>query len=331
VRNEQKSADEKAPPPPWPTYLAALDTVHQDLAKALKKPEAAHKLAKVVADDEENAFSKALEVIRDIVPVDPELDAPTQEFRTRLQLLLAMPVLDGLSAVLELAASEVGDRWKLDVLPSLSGDQSSLEICAAGGALQQFRNEYLDPFFRSGRPRLVLEDRAMPLGGGFTDWIDRTCGAGGRGGGGGGGGGGTGRRTVEIAGRPTQVIEGSVLALRTRLSVICEDGEFVYEYGTGTPSRKRFKWSESAGCEEVGLQAWVLENDEERELDAKYWRGARAVPAFLRAAQQQGQDRFRWVLRYPGSIVLSVEYQVVGGAEIRKLTGPAAPPTEVTQ
>src|SRR5208337_1164595 len=86
----------------WPRYLQALDAVVQDVETAQAQPEAALDLAQRVARREQTSFRSALDLIHEMVP--PGSDPQAAE---RIRQILAMPVLNGFSAVLESAGTEI--------------------------------------------------------------------------------------------------------------------------------------------------------------------------------------------------------------------------------
>ena len=277
----------------WPRYLQALDAVVQDVETAQAQPEAALDLAQRVARREQTSFRSALDLIHEMVP--PGSDPQAAE---RIRQILAMPVLNGFSAVLESAGTEIDRRWSERIGERFSGELTEAQLkslyAPREGELARFRSELLDTFYADGRAKPILEDRALVLGEGFRTWLasadalrDAMFGSG-----------GNLRIAVRLEGVPSQVHGGNgVLVSRRDLRLTCAEGVDTFTYREGTGSHT-FQWSPE--CQEVSLRVWVREGEGERELQPrKEARGPLAFPGLLREAKEVEPGHLRWSLSYP--------------------------------
>ncbi|HKE13052.1 MAG TPA: type VI secretion protein IcmF/TssM N-terminal domain-containing protein [Myxococcota bacterium] len=277
----------------WPRYLQALDAVVQDVETAQAQPEAALDLAQRVARREQTSFRAALDLIHEMVP--PGSDPQAAE---RIRQILAMPVLNGFSAVLDSAGTEIDRRWSERIGERFSGELTEAQLkslyAPRDGELARFQSELLDPFYADGRAKPILEDRALTLGEGFRGWLhsagalrDAMF-----------GGGGALRIAVRLEGVPSQVHGGNgVLVSRRDLRLTCAEGVDTFTYREGTGSHT-FQWSPE--CQEVSLRVWVHEGEGERELQPrKEARGPLAFPSLLREAKELEPGHLQWSLSYP--------------------------------
>jgi hypothetical protein len=279
--------------PAWPRYLQALDAVAQDVETAQAQTEAALDLAQRVARREQTSFRSALDLIHEMVP--PGADPQGAE---RIRQILAMPVLNGFSAVLDSAGAEIDRRWSERIAERFSGELTEAQLkslyAPREGELARFRSDLLDTFYADGRAKPILEDRALALGEGFRNWLhsadelrDAMFGSG-----------GSLRIAVRLEGVPSQVHGGNgVLVSRRDLRLTCAEGVDTFTYREGTGSHT-FQWSPE--CQEVSLRVWVREGEGERELQPrKEARGPLAFPSLLREAKELGAGHLQWSLSYP--------------------------------
>jgi hypothetical protein len=296
----------------WPRYLAALDGVAQDVEAAQQKPDVALDLAQRVAHREQTSFRAALDLVKEMIP--PGTDPQATE---HIQKILAMPILNGFSALLESAATEVDRRWSERIGDRFSGDLTEAQLkslyAPRDGELARFRSEVLDTFYADGRAKPILEDRALVLGDGFREWLrsadqlrDAMF-----------GGGGSLRIAVRLQGVPSQVHGGNgILVSRRDLRLTCAEGVDTFTYRDGTTSHI-FQWNPD--CQEVSLRIWVREGESERELQPrKEARGPLAFPDFLReAAKESEPSRLQWSLSYPQEgIEVLADYLLLSGNAI---------------
>jgi len=315
-------------PAPWSQYMVALDQVAGDVAAAQQRSDDAYAFAIKVARGEQTSFRSALDVIRDLVP-----DRSDPPAAAKLREILAMPVLNGLSAVLERAVVEVDRSWQTRIVTPYGGnlEQAQLKALYAprDGDLAKFDAEVLAPFVADGRPKNLLADRALPLGAGFLAWnrdadaLQRTLFP---------VSGGAPKITVRLEGVPSRVVSGSALFVsRQDLNLTCPDGidSFVYRQGTGAHA---FQWTPE--CNEVSLRVWMRQPDgQERELlPAQAWTGPLALPEFLRAGSPAaGAGVTQWTLTYPDDgIELAVSYRLRSGREAMELAH-RTPPQSVRE
>ncbi len=314
ARSEQAAPDAKAGPP-WPRYVAALDAVQADVETAEAQPEAALELAQRVARRETSSFKSALDLVREMVPLGADPQAAEQ-----LRQILSMPVLNGFSAVLESASTEIDRRWTERIGDRFSGDLTETQIrslyAPRDGELERFHKEVLDLFYADGRAKPILEDRALTLGPGFLEWLrsaqglqDALF----------GGGNQATRTAVRLEGVPSQVNGGTnVLVSRRDLRVTCPDGVETFTYREGSGSHT-FQWTPD--CQEVSLRVWVREGAGERELQPRLEeRGPLALPAFLQQATEVGRGHLRFTLEYPQEgITVLADYLLKSGESVRAI------------
>lgn len=314
---KEDAAGQKEKAPPWTRYLDSLDQVAADVASTEVRSEDALDLASHVAKHEPNSFQGALDLLREIVPSEGDPAAAA-----KLRSLLAMPVLDAFSVVLDRAMGELDRRWSERIAAPYSGalSQNRLESLYAPqtGDLARFRSEVLDLYFADGQPKPLLEDRAMPFGEAFRAWLrgadglQRTLFP---------GLGGAPREAVRLEGIPSRVSgSGNLFVLRQDLSLGCGTGDqtFVYREGTGTFT---FPWS--AECQQVSLRVWVRDaSGVERELQPRReWHGPLAFPSFLREGQNLGAGRLQWSLHYPDDGVdVTIQYQLRSGESLLSIS-----------
>jgi hypothetical protein len=264
-----------------------------------------------MASQEGTAFGEALALLRELVPtrVDPQ---ETEKLRE----ILAMPILNGASAVLSDAMGELERRWRERIALPYAGPLNAQALEALyrpeGGDLSQFLDESLGKFYTEGRSKPVLSDRALPLGDAFLAWmrsaetVQQALFP---------GMGGAPQISVRLEGIPSRVVGASGLFVTRRdLRVACAAGveTFVYREGTGS---RGFSWKPD--CQEVSLRIWARQaGGEERELlPRREWSGPLALPQFLQEAQPLTGDRLQWRLVYQG-VELVVEYRLRAGQGI---------------
>jgi hypothetical protein len=296
----------------WPRYVSALDGVAQDVQTAQQQPQMALDLAERVSRREQTSFRSALDLVKEMVP--PSSDPQASE---RLRQILAMPILNGFSAVLESAATQIDQLWGERIGNRFSGDLTEAQLkslyAPRDGELARFRSEILDTFYADGRAKPILEDRVLALGEGFREWLrsaDRLQEAM-------FGGGGNLRIAVRLQGVPSQVRGGNgVLISRRDLRLTCAEGVDTFTYREGTTSHI-FQWSPD--CQEVSLRIWVREGEGERELQPrKEARGPLAFPDLLReAAKETEPSQLQWSLSYPQEgIEVLADYLMLSGNAI---------------
>jgi hypothetical protein len=310
VRREEPREGEDTTPP-WPRYLAVLDQVAADVAATQSQSGRALDTTLRMGDPEATSFGEALALIRELVPTagDPQATAKLRE-------ILAMPVLNGASAVMNASMLELEQRWQQRIALPYAGRLNTQQLEALyareAGDLSRFVDESLGPFYADGRSRPVLADRGLPLGEAFLAWMDSAeavqnalfPGGGSRP-----------QISMRVQGVPSRVVGGSQLFVTRRdLRVACADGveTFVYREGTGSHG---FVWSPD--CQEVSLRIWArTPGGSERELlPRREWSGPLALPDFLREAQPLGGGRLQWRLQYEG-VELLLEYRLRSGAAI---------------
>jgi len=307
---DDEEAEEAAP---WTRYQVALEEVAKDVEIAQASPEDALKTAVEAASTDATSFDKAIDEIRGIVPGgDPEI-------QRKLREILEMPVLNGLRTVLVAATEELDREWRAAIAGPFGGDLSESELAelygADDGALRQFQDTWLEPFFRAGIARPVLRDVQMPFGPEFLEWLDSArkvqqtlegVGA---------------EIPVRLVGVPSRVITGGVVESKRILQVDCTERLLSLEY---RPSRAHtIPWT--PGCAEVKLRVSVLENGRERELPVRTWRGPLALPSFFQAAERD-RDAFVWrVEDRDRGIELAVPYRMRSGQAILDVSHRAPP------
>lgn len=322
---ESEEATAAAPDiPPWREYESILDQVGADAQAAGIRDEAALDVARKVAGDAPTSFRQGLHRVRRLVP--SEGDPQAEE---KLREILSMPILNGLSGVLDRALEAVDRRW-VDRIARRFGrvqlTHAELEALYAPdtGELARFEKEVLGPFYTDGRPAAVLADREMRFGRDFVDWMQRADrvrrALSPR-------GGGLDEITVRLDGVPSRVLGGNHLITRRDLSMTCGTEVVNFSYREGTGSRA-FAWTPA--CEEVVLRLWVRgPRGQERELlPRKQWRGPLAFPRFFAEAEPVGGNRFQWILRYPeDDLEVAVEYRLRSGRDILAIQHDPPPPT----
>jgi hypothetical protein len=315
-------------PPPWSQYMMALDQVAVDVTAAQQSSGDAYSFAMRLARGEPTSFSAAITTIRELVP-----DRSDPPAASKLREILAMPVLNGLTSVLERAMVELDRSWQTRVASPYAAalDESKLQTLYAPreGELAKFQSEVLAPFVTEGQPRRLLADRGLPLGGQFLGWmrdaesLQRALFP---------ALGGAPRITVRLEGVPSRVVSGSTLFVSRRdLNIACPEGldSFIYREGTGAHT---FQWSPE--CNEVSLRVWMRQPDgQERELlPRKEWTGPLALPEFLREGKPAASaGGLQWALNYPQeNIEVAVVYRLRSGKEATGLAH-RAPPQSVRE
>jgi hypothetical protein len=151
VRREEPLEEEKTPPP-WTRYLAALDQVAADVAASEGRSDRALDSAIRMASQESTAVGEALALIRELVPT---LGDPQET--DKLRELLAMPILNGASAVLSDAMLELETRWRERIALPYAGPLNAQALEALyrpeAGDLSQFLDDSLGRFYAEGRRR----------------------------------------------------------------------------------------------------------------------------------------------------------------------------------
>jgi hypothetical protein len=319
-KGDGKSQKDAPPEPPWKRYQLALDQVASDVQAAEEDPAAAVEIAKDLATRKPTNFAKALKLVNEIVPAEGDPEAAE-----KIRKLLAMPILDGASAVLGRALDELDGRWGARIARPFAGGlsgQAMARLYDGQGALAQFRSGELAPFYSDGRAVEVIGDRGLALGRGFLAWmrsaerLQRSLYPGGVGGG------------VKVAARlqgvPSRVSGREQVRVSQReLRLRCSDGVQTFGYREGT-AEHTFQWSPD--CSELSLRIFGVEGGRERELLPKReWVGPMAFPAFLQEASRSGAN-LQWTIRFedPDLAVLMV-YRLRGGEELLSLSH-AAPP-----
>jgi hypothetical protein len=295
-------------------YIAALDSVGAEVERARGRGHVALKIARDVGDGQESPFIKAVELVREIVPITP--DEENRTAKNAIRSLLMMPILNGFSSVLEAASREIDLAWRDQVVapfPPPLTPESHARLYGPGGALERFKKETLGGFWAGTGPRPLLEDRAMPL----TDHFAAFVSSGGAGKGGGGGALPSGPQTVRMIGAPSSVSGGAgVFVIGRRLILACATrSEQVFEYTDGA-GEKAMVWSPD--CDFVQLVATTRSADgDEREL-SREWSGSFAFAQFLRSGKAQGDGSYAWRLRDPHGSGLAVDlrYKRRGGDAI---------------
>jgi hypothetical protein len=328
AEGEEAPAAPPADMPPWREYESQLDAVLAETQASQVRGKAALELAMRVARGEPTIFAQSLERIRHIVPSG---DSPVEE--EKIRAILAMPVLNAFSSVLDRASQAIDGRWTDRIAGrfrgTLSADQLQRLYFPREGELDKFKAEVLDAFYERDvdRPSAVLENREMHFGPKFLDWMraarsfqgnmyprvggeERNIG-------------------VRIEGIPSSVLGGQLFVARRELSVVCGAKVEALTYLEGGGAHE-FVWTPE--CQEVSLRVWVRDrNRSERELQpAKQWTGPLAFPEFLQAANPRGRERFQWLLQYSGIPEVAVEYRVRGGEQLRSIRH-TSPPRTVTE
>jgi hypothetical protein len=317
VRREGGGTEEK--PAPWAQYTAVLEEVSAEVERSLPSKIALEE-ARKAGSGAESAYKKALATIKQLLPAP--LDNPDRTTLQALQALLKMPVLNGFSAVLQAAATEIDSEWKYRIVAPFAGQSASPELhqqlCGPNGAINGFRTDVLGPFWTGTMPRPLLEDRALPLSPRFAAYFGSACGGGGPGGGGGGPA-PTGPQTVTLTGAPSDVRGAeNVFVISSKLTLLCAMGEpqeFEYSDGQG---RRPFRWDPEGGCEMVTLSARVRDsNGNEQDLE-RSWNGPFAFAQFLRSGEARGDGSQSWSIKdpYGSALTALVRYRRNGGEGI---------------
>ena len=284
-RQEPAKEGEEAP---WKRYEVVLESVDAQVERVRGRSQLAFDTAREVADGQDNAFKKAVDyVVKSLMPIEAAEEDRTAKFA--LRSILLMPILNGFSAVLESAAREVDQRWRDQIVapfpPPLSPEAHD-RLHGPGGALERFRRETLAPFVAGSEPRPLLEDRALPLMGGFIQFAS----GGGRGAGGAGGGGmPVGPQTVRVTGAPSEVRGAeNVFVTGQELTLICAtrpEQRFEYSDGVG---EKVFTWTPDC----VLVQLLVRVRGQRRTRDGDSARMERSL-RLLELPARRASDR-RW-------------------------------------
>ena len=322
-RNEATDEEVEAKlPAPWGRYEAALDQVGADLAAVEDSDDHALDLAIKMARGSGTSFHDALATIRKLVPAEGDPQAATG-----MRELLALPVLNAGSAVLESGLESLDDRWRDRIGKPFSGnlDTQGLEALyrPEGGELTEFLDQGLGSFTEDGEREKVLGDRQMALGLSFLDWLQAA------------------RRVqqalfpglgtspkiaVRLEGVPADVVGGSGLVVtRQDLRLACEEVEtFTYRQGTGSRS---FQWTPD--CEQVTLRVWARSGGVETELlPRREWNGPLAFPQYLQEAERIGGRTLQWSFQYERPRVeLVIEYRLRSGEGILKIAHRPPPMT----
>ena len=310
-----EDGEDKPAGPPWPRYTAALEQVEEDVASVDMSAEAALDLAKLVVDRrEQDSFGDAMKVVREIVPMRRDRRAAS-----KIQEILAMPIVGGYCAVLDVALAELDARWydKIASDPRFGGNAGTgelIQLYGQGGKLEKFRKDNLEPFMDVDDIDPLLEECTLTLGPQFLAWMaasEQMKGMleGGRG--------GPSRVAVRLVGAPSRVVGGQGLYVtRRELRIACIDKDhlFVYREGTGSYS---FTWTPE--CIDVSLRVWGRRpGGGDQQLGKPLeWTGPLAFPSFLRSGGggPGGGNRLKWTLSDGGAKII-VEYQVRGGEQI---------------
>lgn len=322
VRSEEAGEEEEAAPP-WTSYLGALDQVEAQVATTEGSGERALDLATKLSEPEATEFGPALALVRELVSTPDAADrrdVPEPETLAKLREVLSIPVLNGASAVLDTAMTEVDRRWRDQIAVPFGGELDTQEIIAfygPGGNLSRFLSDTLAPFYADGRARDVLADRQLPLGPESLAWLSSAEAVGDRlfp------GSGGAPRISVRLEGVPSQVIGSSGhFVTRRVLRVACEDGVQSFDYREGTGA---FAFTWSPDCQHVELRTWARRPGEAEVelLPSREWGGPFAFPRFLQKAQRLPGNRFQWRLEYPGQgVELVAEYRLRAGDAILEI------------
>lgn len=317
----EEALEEEEGAPPWTRYLASLEQVAADIT-ATENSEDALDFALSMSKSGTSSFHRAADVVEDIVPVSGDRDE-----RMKLRVLLMMPILDGLSALLDRASVEVDRRWEERVVSRFSGELTEAELAAlyapGSGALTSFRSDLLDSFWDDAKPKRILEDRSLRFGPEFETWIRSAeqvqsslfPGSG-----------PTPLVRARLRATQSQVLEGAqdLAVIRRELNMVCADNteRFVYREGSGNHN---FRWTPD--CTEVELAVFVERGGDEVELaPRKRWRGPLAFPAFLREAESED-----WVFSYPEEGVrIRARYEIGSGEQLLALSH-QAPPNSVRE
>jgi hypothetical protein len=240
-------------------------------------------------------------MVADAAERNPELGEP---IRSQLRQLLAAPVLDGFSAVLARARDELDVTWRETIAQPYRGALASERLAElydpGAGALSQFLEKHAAGFFRGGRARALLGDRALAVDAKVLQWIAWAQENGlrlAR-------GGASPARALRLRGVPSSIDFSSGASrdvnVRSRtLRFSCPDGqeEFVYREGSG---EQQLRWG--AGCEEISLRiALASSAGEDRGTLERVWSGPGAYQEFMEAARRAGRRRIWEVQGEEGS------------------------------
>lgn len=306
-----KSKDEQAP---WQRYQVALDQVDADVAAATDQPSQALELAPRLKHGEGTSVSKALSLVREIVPSNSDVEATR-----KLREVLSMPFLDGAADVLSAALGELDRRYVDEIARPFSGSLDAQNLAAlyqpGTGALSKFESESgLSDFYADGRALPVIGEQGLALGPDFLAWMKHAeemqralYPAAGQ----------LPAIAVRLEGIPSRTVSGSNLFVTRRdlrLSCSTADQTFVYREGSGSYT---FNWTPN--CQDVSLRIWVRQSGAERELQPrKEWSGPLAFPQLLQGAKQLSDNRLLWRLDYDG-VELLVEYRLRAGRAILEI------------
>jgi hypothetical protein len=316
VRREDGGTDEQ--PAPWARYTATLEEISAEVERTLPSKIALDE-ARRVGTGAETPYKKALATIKELLPAP--LDSPDRTVLQALQSLLKMPVLNGFSAVLQSAATEIDAEWKYRIVAPFAGQGASPELhqqlCGPNGAINSFRTEVLGPFWTGSVPRALIEDRGLPLSPRFVGYFGSACTGGGAGGG--GGPAPTGPQSVTLTGAPSDVRGADdVFVLGSKLTLLCATGdpqEFEYSDGQG---RRIFRWDPDGACELVTLSARVRDSSGNEQDLERSWNGPFAFAQFLRAGESRGDGSQSWAIkdRFGSELTALVRYRRTGGEGI---------------
>lgn len=306
-------ADAPPPPqPPWLAYQAALALVAADTEVATQDGEVALALCTQMADRKSTSFDKAYRLAAVIVPDGTDASASRQ-----LEALLQAPVLDAASAVIARAFENLEALWQAKVVgPSrdrLTAGQLR-GLYAPGGAIDEIVKGPLAPFFRNGKPVMLIGNRGMPFGPGFLRWMESAgrlqrvfAGS---------AMGGDGKLVIRMKGLPARIRGGKNLRVSgVELRLRCDDGTQSFDYRMGS---RPFTLRWSPDCVDLSVRVSVLDGARQRELTpAKEWKGPMAFPLFMQEATQSG-DVLQWRLSYPEQGVdVEVGFEMSEGLELR--------------
>jgi hypothetical protein len=301
------------PPPPWKRYMQALESVAIDVEGAVEDSAQALLVARDVATGKPSTFGDALAVAKAIVPRLG--DTAT---RNKIREILEGPILDGFSAVLLAARSEIDIHWKERISSRYGANISQSEVEALyspdSGELDAFLNEQVVDFYKNGVAKKLIGGRSMPLGSGFRAWLasagqlKRSLFA---------GQGGSPRVSVRLKGVPS-TIEGvsDFRVTRRDLRLVCPDGEqtFIYREGGGTST---FNWG--SRCQEVSLRVQLGGAGQADQQVRREWMGPLAMPQFLRDGRKVGSGDLQWNFETPDGADVLVKYNLVSGQDVRDI------------
>jgi hypothetical protein len=325
VRKQEESLTEKIPlpgrdaalkelGPPWAAYLKALEPVQLDVERAAQASEQALAMARDVAEGKDSPFRTSLQTVERIanLVLAGSTDA---EAKSKLRQILEAPILDGLSAVLGGAMQELERGWKQKVAGRYPSEQTAAAFKEFRDAALQYVDQDLGPFWRDGKPRRLLGQREMPIGGSAAGWIQnlQTSGAPTD----------AGTGAVRVRGVPS-IIDGpsGLRVMRTLLGFACPETQRPIEYREGNTDETR-SWQE--GCQEVSLRASVAVPGAQPKELSRVWTGPSALTSFLRAGVTGSDGVTEWRLEEQGgNLAVRVRYRVISRPNPPKLI--AKPP-----